>query len=209
MDVDGFETAIRTRMGLNANDPVFTDAVLLVLINAALQRVTSEEDWDWNEKSETIATAASDQDEAVAADYMRTLGLYEADGKPLERVDFDMIQNLTTAESANVRYFCVSGTQIFLRPVPNGIFNLTHRYIATEPALASGSDTPVIPTQYHDAVADYATYLAYKRVGNPNEAGVFLEEYARWIALMQRRGHRYADSRGGGVTVTQQAEVPA
>ena len=209
MDVDAMEAAVRARLGVSADDPIFTDTVLDAFINSALQKLTSEEDWDWNEKTETITTSASADTEAVAADYMRTIGVYEADGGSLDEVTFERIQQLTTAESANVRFFVVTGGVLHLRPVPNGVFSLTHHYVSSEASLSTGTDTPALPTQYHDALCDYATYQCFKRVGNPQEGAVFEAQYKDWLGTMRRRGDRYADTEGGGVVAAAPEAAPA
>lgn len=52
-------------------------------------------------------------------------------------------------------YF-IAGNNIYLRPVPTAGFSLRLWYIQRPTALALTSDTPTIPTEYHELIAEYA-----------------------------------------------------
>ncbi len=189
---------VRERLGVPSDDSLYTDTVVTGLINDALNFVSTEADWWWLEKSETIAMSASTSAYTVASDCTRTIAVVDAVGVPLSRRGIDELGLMTTAESANVRFFASYGTKIEVRPVPNGTFNLTHRYIGGETALSGDSDVPLIPAQFQPFVVEYATYLARMRAGNSTEAKANLEVYMRWIDTLKARGSKTSDSKGGG-----------
>lgn len=201
MNLTGFRTAFRTRMGLPDADSFYTSTVIDELVNAALQFVSSEQDWAWLEKSETLTTVASTSSYSAASDYLRTITVADSTGIPLSLKPIDELEFMTTAESANPRFYAVYAGAVHLRPVPNGAFSVFHRYIGSEDALVGTTDTPLMPAQFHEVVVEYACYLARMRAGNIAEAEAALTVYDRWVAVMKARANRFAESRGGGVSV--------
>lgn len=198
MDLSGFRSAIRTRLGVPSGDSFYTDSVLTDLTNSAIRFLSGEADWRWLEKSETLATATSDFDYAVASDYRRTIAISDADGVILLRKRFDELQFMTTAEDDTPHFFSVYGSNVHVRPVPNSVFNLTHYYVGEETALSSDTDTPALPTRWHDVAVEYAVYLAKMRAGNFQEAEQNLAVYKAWVEVMKKEANAYAQTIGGG-----------
>jgi len=190
-------TSVRTRLGVPSSDALFTDTVLTELINEALQYISSEHDWWWLEKSETLSLTSSTSAYSVASDCTRTINVEDPTGIPLSRKGIDELVAMTTAEAGYVRFFSPYGTKLEFRPVPNTSISVNHRYIGGETALSGDSDTPLIPAQFQPALIEYAVYLCHTRIGNTQEAGPVLEVYNRWIETMKARAAKLADSRGG------------
>jgi hypothetical protein len=92
------------------------------------------------------------------------------------------------------------GSSLVIRPVPLGSVSgaLTHIFRAAEPRLVTGSDVPLMPHQFHDAIADKAANLGYMRQGDLPEAKGFQELTEEWITAMIANADRFADSPGGG-----------
>lgn len=201
MNLTGLIEATRTRLGIPSSDAYFTDQVVTDLVNAGLEYITGRHDWYWLELSESLDTVAATETVATAATSQRTIALYDASGIQLEyRPYHDLVRFPKDAESNTLRFFGLRGSTIVLRPVPLGSVSgaLTHIYRGAEPRLLSGSDTPLMPQQFHDAIADRAAYLGHLRDDNPTGAKAYGETCEEWIQLMIANADRFADSTGGG-----------
>lgn len=195
MDLTTLRTEVRTRTGIPTDDSLITNAVLTQLVNAAVQHISTERDWPWLEKSANLTTANGTPDYAPPADWTRTVSVVGANGVPLVRKPIAELDYM--AGSGTPRFFGIFADRVLLKPVPNSVENLTHRYITVAPALVGDADTPTIPVPYHHAIVEYAAYLAFRRVGNISEAGGALAGYETWKATMGAQLDRWSDSQGG------------
>lgn len=201
MNLTGLMEATRTRLGVPASDSFFTDQVVTDLVNAGLEYITGRHDWFWLENSESLNTVAGTETVATSALSQRTIALYDQTGVQLEyRPYHELVRFPADAESNTLRFFGLRGSTIVLRPVPLGSVSgaLTHVYRSAETRLTTGSDTPLMPQQFHDAIADRATYLGHLRQNDNASAKLFQESCEEWIQLMIANGDRFADSMGGG-----------
>lgn len=182
-----------------ASDAYFSDANITDLINGALEYVSSLHDFYWLENVESLATAASTQTISTGASSQRTIALYDASGIELEWKPLsELVRIPADATSAYVRFFGYRGSTLILRPVPVGVQTLTHVYRGVEPRLTSGSDTPLMPSQFHDVIADRATQVSHLRQGDLNTAKAFQAVAEEGVQAMIAHSDRYADSEGGG-----------
>lgn len=199
MNLTALITAVRTRLGVPTTDAFMSDTNLTDLINAGLEYATSQGDWYWLETTESVNTTNAVEYVTPNASSQRTIGLYDSTGIPLQRVRIDELRRFPAAATgANTRYFSALGARLYLRPVPNGTIALTHDYVTSEPRLASGSDTPLMPSQFHDVIADYACYFANLRQGQVQEADKWKASGDAWVAQMAAHSDRYAETAGGG-----------
>lgn len=198
MTLATLRTSVRTRLGVPSTDSVYTDTVLTAHINDALQHVSTEADWYWLEKSETLSLTSGTAAYTVATDCTRTINVEDPTGVPLQRKPVDELVAMTTAQSAVVRFFSPYGLKLEFRPVPNTSISVIHRYIGGETALSADGDNPLIPTQFQQMVVEYATYLAAMQVGNMAEAETRLKLYDQLVETAKARNLKLAESRGGG-----------
>lgn len=210
MNLTNLIEATRTRLGLPASDAFFSDQNITDLINAALTYITGRHDWYWLETSEALTTVASTETVDTDADSQRTIALYDDTGVQLEWMALsDLVRIPADAESDTPRFFGYKGSKIVLRPVPaSGGATLTHIFRGTEPRLLTGSDSPLMPSQFHDAIADWACYFSGLRQGDLPAAERWQQSGEAWIGLMIESADRYADSVGGGAR-TEAAEPKA
>jgi len=211
MNLTGLIEATRTRLGLPNTDAFFTDAVITDLVNAALQYISSQHDFPWLEASETLNTVAHTENVATAAASQRTIALYDPTGIQLTYMPYhDLVRIPKNAESDTLRFFGMKGSTLVLRPTPLGTVSgaLTHIYRSAEPRLLTGTDTPLMPQQFHDAVADKAANLGMMRQGDLNGAKLYEELCSQWISSMVDNGDRFADSTGGGAKTDTAAAAP-
>ena len=201
MNLTGLIEATRTRLGIPASDSYFTDQVVTDLVNAGLEYITGRHDWYWLEASESLSTTAASESVATTTSSQRTIALFDSTGVQLEfRPYHDLVRFPADAQSNTLRFFGLRGSTLILRPVPLGtvVNALTHIYRSAEPRLLSGSDTPLMPQQFHDAIADRAAYLGHLRQGDNAAAKLYQETCEEWVQLMLANADRFADSVGGG-----------
>lgn len=206
MDLSALRTAVRTRLGVPAGDPLVTDTNLTDLVNSALHYLETEHDWPWLEATEDLATGIGTPSVTPGATWLRTIDLRVANGVVLSRRPIEELDFLASAGTGEPRLWCVTGATIALFPTPSAVVTLKHRFVRTEPDLVSGTDTPLVPASFHSAIVEYAAHLAYRRTRQADHAKVALDAYADWLAQMKRRGTRYADTHGGGASVAEAAK---
>lgn len=199
MDLVTMRSKVRERLGVPASDGLYTDTVLTSLINAALHYIESEADWGWLEAEATITTASADADYDLPARYRSTIGVVNADGFPLDKATAKM-HRLLRGASGVPKVWDVLGNQIRLAPTPNAILALTHIYVGGEVDLAADGDEPTMPTVWHQAIVEYATYLAFRRWKSDAEAGSALAAYETWVEQMKAKAPRVSVDEGGGET---------
>jgi hypothetical protein len=61
-------------------------------------------------------------------------------------------------------YF-VAGKKMYLRPVPSGGFDLRLWFIPSVTALATGTDVPEVPEEYHELIAEFAAIQMLRKSG--------------------------------------------
>lgn len=203
MNLTALITAVRTRIGVPSTDAFYTDTVVTAEINAALQYITSLGDWEWLEKSETIATVNATQSYNVAADAMRTIDVVDPNGIPLARRNIDEIDFMGTATGSYTRFYAQNKNALVVFPIPNGVWNLKHRYVASEPYL-TGTDTPLMTAQWQESLIAYSAYLLEQRAGNVAQAEAHKTAFADFLSSMQTRADRRAVTTGGGQQPSQQ-----
>lgn len=208
MNLAELQEGVLTRGGWPQGDALYTPAVLTQLVNAALHHIETEHDWGWLEH-EAPATVDVDGFVDPPEDWQRTITLRHPSGYPLRKVEVAELDLLADA-SGTPKLWASSGALIAVVPHPDAPVELRHRYIRSEPGLVDDSDAPLIPARFHQAVIEYATYLAYRREGNLQEAGGALAAYETWREQMRKVASRYSPSTGGGEPVAMsEAEAAA
>lgn len=199
MDLATFRSELRTRIGVPDDDAYFTDAVCKQLINATLHKLEGEADWPWLETKETVATVNAQEAYTPGASWIRTIAVKGADSVPLERVSIEEI-DADTGSAANPRRFAVIEQKLYVRPIPTGIVNLTHRFIRSEPDLAADGESPLVPSIYHQAIVEAAASFAFRRAHRIEDAKVAAETYDAWLKSMLKRVDPGSAEDGSGKT---------
>lgn len=180
--------AIRTETGWTSDDGMTTDPVLQDLIAKVLRIISIEHDWDWLKTSEAISTVAGTVAYTPGATWAKTEGVrVDADyGSWLQQVSAEEADSYLLYGDARGRpeVFAVRGGQIVLRPIPDAVYALTHYFYKVEPALASDSDSPLLPAQFHDGVVALAASFGWARKGDFKRAAEERETYKAIAARM-------------------------
>lgn len=183
MNLSEIRTALDRRTGL-----AFDTTAQTALVNEAVAFISADYSWPWLQAVETVTTVASTGTYNVAGDWAQTLELRRAsDNFELIALSIGELEDsFDPSSDANGEpwAFAIYGEQIRLRPVPDAVYSLTHRYYKTEPVLSNTTDTPLMPVRFHHAIVEYAAHLAFRRAGKQNQASAALEGYKMWRERM-------------------------
>lgn len=181
MNLGQLRLAVDHRTGIGL-DPV----ALNHFVAEAQAAISVEYDWPWLERTATLVTAVGTDTYAVPSDWLRTLSLRLADTEPMYRAaslaDLESDEPSATA-TGEPDTFAVFGAQLVLRPVPQAVLTVTHRYVRVEPELVVDTDVPLMPAPFHHAIAEMAAALVCRRRGDGREAN-FMASYGGWKARM-------------------------
>ncbi len=171
---------VRTKGNFKSSDTRLTDAVLTGIINEALEQSALDRDWPWLLKKEVITTVSGTSEVAVPTDYLRTFSINDATtGYPLSmRSVVELDQTIQVGRPTAYNEY---GGFILLKPIPNGVYTFTHRYVRVEVTLVSGGDTPMIPLAMSAGVVDWAVKLASEEIKATESALVAERRYAAWL----------------------------
>lgn len=190
LDLTTMRTAVRTRLGNPSTDGFFSDAQLTDLVNEALQVISAEADWPWQEATTTFSTAAGTNTYTPPTDWIQTRALVIDGYDAMEyRTLAEIREYLTTSQDVPTAY-TVSGETLLLRPTPDGVYTVRHDYVKSEPALANDTDAPLMPNQWRYSIVAFACHLAHMRQGDTGRAAGALAEYASWKQRMLRQRRR-------------------
>lgn len=198
MNLTALIAGVQERLGVPSTDSMFTSGVCTNLINSALHMNEMDADWPWLETSETIAPVNGQENYTPNANWLRTLELQWGDYPPLTKVDIRDLRAIGSP-AGRPQFYAVYGDQLRVRPVPTGTTpTMTHLYIRTQPDLSSGSDSPLMPANFHYAIVELAAYLGFRRIHQLPEAGGAQAAYQEWLKRMLARVERVSPSPGGG-----------
>lgn len=188
MNRGDLESAVRYRLGVPTGDSFNTDTVIDELLGEALYAVSAEAQWPWLQGSATITTAAGTASYAVPADWYRTRTLViDTKGPSLELRQIRDIDDVYSTDRGLPCWYTIEGDQVVLRPTPDGVYSITHRYQKVEPALTADSgagSTPLMPAQYHHAIVQYAVWQSFLRANQGARAQAAFVAYQGWLKRM-------------------------
>jgi hypothetical protein len=199
MNLTQMQAAVYARLGVDTTDGMLTPALVNGFINDANHQIELMHDWPWLQDVETITTVAgtdSYSPGAANADtfaWHRTIELRDGlDATVLERFSItELDDRWQPNEQGKPREFAIYGDKIILRPVPDSVYSVIHRYLRQEADLVSGSDTPSMPAATHAAIVELATYLALRRDRNDPRAQGAQAAFASWMSQLQIDKRRY------------------
>jgi hypothetical protein len=195
MQLSDFRLGVWDRLGVRTNDPAFPSPTVTRFVNAALREMSSEHAWPWLATSETISTVAgTDSYSPADVHWMATNALVVMVSNvpyPLARVERDVLDDdYDSVVQRQPEAFAVYADQLVVRPIPDAVYTLTHRYQRAEKVLASDSDTPYLPDAYADVVIDLALAITLGRSKEEPRAVAALGRYSAWLADMTKNSRR-------------------
>lgn len=169
-----------------------SDARITQFINDAYVDIAEVHDWTWLETSTSGNAPLSISD-------LRTI-VYVIDTsndrrlRPIRAVDLPDIDTDISRSGTPEWYWIDAGVTIKVFPVAT--VALSVRYLKV-PASLSGTDTPVIPTRYHNTLVDQAVVWALKDANERQEAASLQQEVnlrlLQMIGMDQRRSRDFPD----------------
>jgi hypothetical protein len=162
-------------------------------VNFRLSWLWDVADWTFKKGTAAVSVAASSQVVGtVPADFLIAMGLWNAEGTPLEPVfDYDTFATryLGTGhvQPGKPEAFTVLGTQILVGPTSSETstgYLLAYEKAAT--MLVADADVPGIPAGYHMALVHGAKAEGFK-LSNVPMAGAFEEDFQAAITVMGKR----------------------
>ena len=206
MNLTQLRSAIYLQTGLDEDDGLITPTVLNGFINRALHAVEAEGTWPWLQCSETIVTVANQDTYTPGAyvtnplwDWNRTseLRVLENEADTLNwKGPSELDDKWDLDEIGPPEDFTVYQDQIIVRPIPDGVYNIVHRFERAEIDLVAETDTPALPPQFHEVLVEYGAYLCFRRSRETERMQEALNAYNAWIAKMRARSLRRADLPG-------------
>ena len=187
-------------MGTDANDGLLTASAVNGFLTRAVHVVEQESDWPWLETQETLTTTASVgtlTPGSVGLNWLRTRWLEDQYGKNMEWYSHaELDDRFTNTQTGFPKFFSVYGDLIHLRPIPDGVYTITHFYQRVEADLVNDSDTPLLPATYHTALVDYASYLGFRASRETERANLSFQNYQELLKQMKQRAKRRVDLPG-------------
>lgn len=175
---------LRTNMRLLLNEETagfWSDADLNKCVNMACQKVNSIVSGikeDYFTASATFVTVANTKSYNLPTDcrFVRRMEIYDtSDTGKIYKVD-EIKFPQTEAQGPwpypytgrPIGYYLI-GTHFDLHPIPDGVYNMRIYYDTRKNDLSTESDSPSIPTDFHDSVVFWSCVLAASIDGNPQE----------------------------------------
>jgi hypothetical protein len=185
--------AVDRRTGI-AFDPV----ALLDALNEANRAIAADHDWPWLHATTSFSTVAGtgaySSAAAIPEDWLRTISLKVADSVPMTRrspVDLDDAWPSTDSTGRPCEY-AIDGSALVLRPVPDSVLTIAHRYVRIEPELVQDSDTPTMPAAFHSTIVEHAAAIVLRRARETARAEECMAAARMWERRMVDDVRRYA-----------------
>lgn len=176
----------------SSSDTDFPAATVLSWLNIAIERAGMEA--LYYEKPVSLSTVSGTRTVALPADFivMKDLDFTNTTTTEVAPVRFPIIQ-LDYVTTGRPEFYSIRNSTLYFDPIPNvTASSLSGFYIAKETALASGSDTPAMPAEFHAYMVHYAVYLSLLSDGQTQQALPHLEEYNEGV---RRLANRFWDDR--------------
>lgn len=183
--------SVYQRSGLTVDDPVATKTKVIGYVNEALRAISTARPWPWLQVTAFLTTTAGQDTYDAPSPWTKTLALVDPDEGQLDRVSRDEADVKWNATSrGHPEAWTYFADKLLIRPVPDGRYQLIHRYTIPEPDIGSDLDVPRMPAQFHDAIVEKAaaiTLRSTRESGRAAEADAAYKEWEKGMADDQRR----------------------
>lgn len=184
--------SVRAKSGYPSTDAQITDAAITDFLNDALNAISTERDWPWLETSATLTTVADTAAYSPPSGWVRTRALQVPGSAPMDgaasRFELDSLYPSTS--TGQPQSWVVSGDQIRLYPIPDGVYSITHIYFRQETQLSSPTDEPLMPAWAHAAIVHWATSLCHSRTRNQELADESMKRARDWLTRLADNARR-------------------
>jgi hypothetical protein len=187
--------AAALRVGADTEDEWLTVGAFKSFVKAGVRAVEVDlAGPDWLRVVTTFSTVAGSGSYAVPATWAKTISLRLSDDDHhlpyVGRATLDAEYGSPLSSSGSPGAWFQEGGFLYLRPVPDSVLTVEHRYVRTETDLSADTDSPLLPARFHDGVVEKACALAAARKGNFTQATWHEKQYERWLATMRNEQSR-------------------
>lgn len=203
MNLTAMQTRCKSRF-TDANQVVVDDAGWLGYLNDAYADVIAASPlWPFLRGSTSSLTfTAGVQTVALPTDVFRVSRVYDLTNqyrlRALQGNNGALRKYPQQDETGTPRDYEIFGTSLIVYPIPDAAVTLQVRYWKPPADLASGSDVPAFPSQYHRALVEGALMAAYVDDGNLDQAAAYKARYDGILVKLTR-----------DILSTQQDRAPA
>lgn len=220
MNFTTLQQLTRERVGAAASDNAVGAANtgrLAGMVKQALRRleVSSPNGWNWMRVTGNMPTVTSQEQYTFSA-IAAALGVPTITKLVQVKIQAPQVGGSSrfplkrfSRQDADTRYpftngmcpqvWWTEGLVMGLRPIPDAVYTLTISAIQGETNLTAGSDVPIMPEQYHDAIIEKAAELWFRSVHDISNAQLANASASEWISLMRQSQRPYIGA--GRVTV--------
>lgn len=174
-------TLTREYIKIDPNARVFSDSTLTNFINRAYFQLQKDWKHQWREcyDNATTPTVAGTQEYWLPTDFI-AVNLVQYNNQSLDKTDRIELkrainQNPMSSGTPNM-YYLYAGN-VWLYPIPNTTGTIDLEYLKRLPTLSSSQDS-LFPADFDDAIALYASYIAFKSVNKMDLAQMSLWDYS-------------------------------
>ena len=188
MQLSAIKTNILDNCGLAADDPRFPTATLDRIVNRALRRVASEQNWPWDEGRLAISTVADTQTVALGTAVKQIIRA-EIEGRDLVLIQ-PQVGGQASQDTGRPQAYWVENNNYNFAPVPDAVFTVTVAYHGYENPLGSvaggtnDTDTPNLPDAYIDFLVAHASMLIGITIRDTELFAMADQERKMWLRRM-------------------------
>jgi hypothetical protein len=179
MDLTAAQTELKARGG-----DYLSNARLTTFLNDAKSELEDYWDWPWLETTTSGAAPLTIADLKSVLYVVDTSNLRELRGLAAADIVAELDETITT--TGTPEYWWLDGTtSLKLYPASTSA-QLSVRYVKFSAELSAGTDTPLIPTRYHNLWIDLAMVRVYKDDDQAQAAAALLQDcYARLYKIVE------------------------
>lgn len=153
-------------------------------LNEAQGRVSRMVDVPALHSTGSISTVAGTAAYSLASTFLRMDRVYYTDMEwviyPMDPGDLRATQYPTNQTGRPEQYAIVqSGTDLQFTPIPDGVYSVQYEYWRRPATLTNDSDTPEIPSDYHDILVSYALSKCYRSEDDAQMSQFYMAEFQR------------------------------
>lgn len=175
-------SAIQDQGNFKTTDTRLTSTALTSIVNRALRQVALDHDWFWLRVNETLNTVAGTSTITLGGTtpFLRLMSLTHQDvGTPLMLREVGELDRITTAGRPIL--YSIENSTLIVKPTPDRVYAMTHRFIRPEIVLVADGDTPLCPLEFAEGVILYGLKLAHQFIQQTDKATAAKADYASWL----------------------------
>lgn len=173
---------VQRRISAHSADTQLTSDVIDDFVNVAATQVSLEEDWPYLFQTTTFSTAVDTTTYTPPADWRKTHTL--TDVLTGDHLELRTIQELDTIVfSGDPRIYTIYEDEINLKPIPNSVRTIRHRYVRKENELTGDNSELLMPdgVGFEEGLIEYAAFLALRFVREDARAEQARKAYELWL----------------------------